>query len=322
MTIHTIILNYKKKDLTLACIASLKKCKRVSDLNLKILVVDNDSGDGIERAVSTTHPDVEFVQTGANIGYTGGNNAGIRYILERNEDIQTEIIQSEKTEQDYILIINNDTYFDEYFLQELASAAKRHRKAGIIAPKIYFTHDSLPGPVLDEKGEKYTRLPTEEVIWFAGGKMDWKNIIGSHRAVDQVDHGQCDLEEPIEYATGCALLIPFSVIKQVEGFDNKYFMYYEDVDLNMRIKRKGYEIWYAPKAIMWHGNAKSSGVGSPLQDYFSTRNRLLFAMKFASWRTKLALIREAFRFRKNPTKWKGIIDFFLVRFEKGTFEII
>ncbi len=321
MNIHAIILNYKKKDLTIECINSLKKCKLLSDLKLHLLIVDNDSGDGIERAVRTTYTDVEFLQTGANLGYTGGNNAGIRWLLEKNEEIQPEIVPQQKTESNYILILNNDTYFHENFLIELASAAKHHSKAGIIAPKIYFTHDSLPNPIYDQNKQEYTLKENEEVIWFAGGKFDWDNIIGSHRGVDQVDHNQFNQEEQIEYATGCALLIPFSVIKKANGFDQKYFMYYEDVDLNTRIKKLGYEIWYAPRAIMWHSNAKSSGVGSPLQDYFSTRNRLLFAFKFAKPRTKLALLRESLRFRTNPVKWKAVKDFILLKFEKGTFDI-
>lgn len=321
MKIYAIILNYKNKDITIECVSSLRKCKLLSNLELKILVVDNDSSDGIERALSTNYPDVEFLQTGANLGYTGGNNAGIRYILERTEDVQPEIVKNDDGEQNYFLILNNDTKLQDTFIIELAAAAKRHPKAGIVAPKIYFSHDSYPKTIYDEKNAEYRPTPQEEVLWYAGGIFDWENIIGKHRGVDQVDHGQWDLEEQTDYATGCALLIPFSVMKKVKGFDNNYFMYYEDVDLNTRIKKLGYQVWYAPKATMWHTNAKSSGVGSPLQDYFTTRNRLLFAMKFASLRTKFAILREAFTFRNNPTKWKGVKDFFLLRFEKGSFDI-
>jgi GT2 family glycosyltransferase len=242
-------------------------------------------------------------------------------LLEKNEDVQPEIVPGVHSQPNYFLILNNDTSFDQNFLLELAAAANRHKKAGVIAPKIYFMPDSLPKPVLDENKNGYTLRPGEQVLWFAGGLFDWDNILGSHRGVDQVDHGQYNQEEQIPYATGCALLIPFQVMKKVKGFDSKYFMYYEDVDLNMRIKKAGYEIWYAPQAVMWHSNASSSGVGSPLQDYYSTRNRILFAFKFASLRTKIAIIKEAFRFRSNQVKWKAVTDFFLARFEKGSFEI-
>ncbi|MDQ3098864.1 MAG: glycosyltransferase family 2 protein [bacterium] len=309
MIIYTIILNYKTKDETLKCIDSIEKCSMPSGYSQKIIVVDNASSDGIERAITGNHPDIQFIQTGANLGYTGGNNAGIRWVMESGEH------------ESLILIVNNDTYFSQNFLPEMIGGLKKHPKAGIISPKIYFTKNSWPTPVLDKDKKEISPKTTDEIIWYAGGIFDWDNIIGGGRGVDQVDQGQFDREEQIEVATGCAMLIPFSVIKKIKGFDNKYFMYYEDVDLSVRIKRLGYELWYVPKAIMWHENAGSSGVGSPLQEYFQMRNRLLFAFKYAKPRTKLAVLREGIRMRNNPPRWKGVKDFLGFHFGKGTFEI-
>lgn len=151
--------------------------------------------------------------------------------------------------------------------------------------------------------------------------MDWNNIIGSHRGVDQIDEGQFDLDTQVDYASGCCLLMPLPIIRKISGFDEKYFLYYEDVDLNVRIKKAGYEIWYIPKAKMWHENAHSTGMGSPLQIYFSTRNRLLLGFKYASARTKIALIKEALTFRNDSVRWQAVKDFFTLKFGKGTFQI-
>jgi GT2 family glycosyltransferase len=319
MTLYAIILNYKTKDETLACIASLKACTIPYDTKLQLIVVDNASGDGIERAVSAQHHDVEFIQTGANIGYTGGNNAGIREVLKKYTDTP------EAAKHDHILILNNDTIADKNFIVELVNGTKRHAKAGIISPKIYFTKNSWPQKILDKNKALIARdrvEPHAEIIWFAGAHLDWDNILGSTRGVDEIDQGQYNQESQIEVTTGCCVLIPVEVMQKLHGFDDKYFMYYEDIDLSVRVKKLGYEIWYIPKAIIWHENAHSSGVGSPLQDYYITRNRLLFGFKYARLRTKLALVKEALSFYKDKNRvarWHGVKDFFTLKFGKGTF---
>ncbi len=309
MRIYTIILNYKNKDITLRCVDSIRECTTLAGVSLKIIVVDNASGDGIERAVSANYPDIQFIQTGANIGYTGGNNIGLRWVMDNAEP------------DGYVLIVNPDTYFAESFITEMVNGIKKHPNAGIISPKIYFTHTSWPKVIRNKEHLPCKVKPGQEVLWYAGGAFDWDNIIGGGRGVDEIDEGQYDKEEQIPVATGCAMLIPLPVLKKLKGFDNKYFMYYEDVDLSVRVKKLGYELWYMPKAVMWHHNSSSSGVGSPLHEYFQMRNRLLFAFKFAKPRTKFAVLREGLRMRNNPARWKGVKDFLGFHFGKGTFEI-
>jgi len=110
--------------------------------------------------------------------------------------------------------------------------------------------------------------------------------------------------------------------KNEAGFDERFFMYYEDDDLSMRAKKADFEIWYVPKAKIWHESAGSSGPGSDLHDYFLTRNRMLFGMRYASWRTKFALVRESFRFLLKGREWqrKGVRDYYLGRLGKGSWE--
>ena len=78
---------------------------------------------------------------------------------------------------------------------------------------------------------------------------------------------------------------------------------------------------YIPKALVFHSNASSTGLGSSLQDYFITRNRMLFASKFLSLRTQFALIREGFRNFGNSSRRLALIDYILGRFGKGSFLI-
>ena len=314
MTVFALILNYKTKEETLSCIDSIKKCNLQDSVTLKIVIIDNASNDGIERALSKVHPDVIFLQTGSNLGYTGGNNVGIQWVLETNHD---EL--AKKKDETLVLILNNDTTFHQQFIVELIRGYKRHPKAGIISPKIYFDPNSLPKKIYNKNREEISKYDNTKIIWSAGGKIDWNNIYGSTRGVDECDQGQYDEETQIEFASGTALLMPLNVLKQIKSFDNNYFMYYEDVDLSLKVKKNGYQIWYIPKAIMWHKNATSSGMASPLQDYFITRNRLYFGMKHASLRAKFALLREALRFRADAHKWHGVKDFFTLQWGKGTF---
>ena len=99
------------------------------------------------------------------------------------------------------------------------------------------------------------------------------------------------------------------VKKEVFGktglLDGKYFLYYEDADFCIRTKLKGYKIFYQPKAILWHKNAAATGgSGSALQDYYITRNRLIFGFKYANLKIKLALFKESLRILKNGREWQ------------------
>ena len=99
-------------------------------------------------------------------------------------------------------------------------------------------------------------------------------------------------------------------------------MYFEDTDLSQRLKLAGKKIVYDPSGVIWHKVAQSSGIGSNLNDYFTTRNRMLFGMKYASFRTKIALLRESVRLLISGRKYQkqGIKDFYLGRFGKGSWK--
>lgn len=317
MTIFSIILNYKNKDETLSCVQSLKACHLPDTVTLKIIVVDNASNDGIERALSQDHPDTIFLQTGANLGYTGGNNVGLRWVLDTTKEYDPK-----KSQETYILIINNDTTFDPHFIDELVKAAHRHPNAGILSPKIYFDPASLPKQILNKNREPIDpsakSYKPSAILWYAGGNFDQANMLGNHTGVDELDEGQHNTEREITFASGCALFIPLPVLRQVKEFDNNLFMYFEDADLSFRIKSLGKEIWYIPQAKMWHKNAASAGLASPLQEYFTSRNRLYLAFKYRRFRTLFALIREAIRNRHLTHRWQGFRDFFLLQWGKGT----
>lgn len=299
--VAVIILNFNGKKDTIECLQSLQK----STIPVSIIVVDNGSRE--EFKVESSKLKVErlmIIRNKENLGFSGGNNVGIQYALENNFE--------------YVVILNNDTIVDKNLIKNLFAAVKSDEKVGIVVPKVYF-----------EKGYEFhkTRYKTGDlgkVVWYAGGIMDWNNVVGKHRGVDEVDSGQFEKVEETDFATGNCMLIPSRIFKKVGILDERYFLYYEDNDFSMRVKRAGYKIMYSPLAKLWHKNAASAGgSGSALQDYYISRNRLLFGMTYAPLRSKFALLREALNLFVSGRSWqrRGVLDFFLGKFGKGSFKI-
>jgi len=217
---------------------------------------------------------------------------------------------------DYVMILNSDTIVDPNIIERLLSALESDERIGAVAPKIYFAKGHEFHKV------RYKQAELGKVFWFAGGYMDWDNVKSVHRGVDEVDNGQYDKVEKIDFASGCCVMFKRKTLEKVGLFDEKYFLYFEDADLSQRIQRAGYALYFAPEAVVWHFNAASSGgAGNNLQDYFITRNRMLFGMIYAPLRAKLALIRESSRLllAGRPYQKKAIKDFYLARFGKGTY---
>lgn len=271
----TVILNYKVKDLTLKCVASVSAS---SYSNLEIIVVDNNSEDGLGKEITG----VGFIQNQENLGFTGGNNIGIRQALKKGAD--------------YIFVLNPDTVVKKDSIEKLVSGLEQ-TNAGIAGPKIYFDNS--------------------ETIWYAGGKFDLLNVLGSHRGVNEKDRGQYEKIEETDYVSGAAMMIKREVLEKVGLFDENFFLYYEDSDLCFRAKIAGFKIMYLPTAIVYHRNAQSTGLGSPLQDYYITRNRMLFASKFLPFRTRFALFREGVSHIDIPARRKALFDFLIGRLGKG-----
>lgn len=302
--IFVSLINFNGKKNTLACLDSLRDIKK-DNFKLTILVIDNASEEKFDlRSGSIGDIPLVIIRNEKNLGFSGGHNVGIKYCLENGAD--------------YVLILNNDTYVDKSFLEELLKVARSDEKIGILAPKIYFA------PGFEFHKERYSKKELGKVFWYAGGVMDWSNVIGRHRGVDNIDKGQFDKTEETELATGCCMLIKKEIFEKAGMFDDKYFLYYEDADLSIRAKEKSFKIVYVPKSVIWHKNASSAGgSGSKLQDYYITRNRLLFGMRYAPIRAKIALLKESLKVLLTGRYWqkRGVLDFYLGKLGRGSYKI-
>lgn len=304
MKIFIVILNWNQPKLTIECVESLQKLKTKKGQQIEIDIIDNGSSDNsmeLFHKVRTGKNRVITIETKNNLGFAGGNNFGIKYALDHFAD--------------YVMIINNDTVVDLNLLIELLKPME-DPKVAITSPKIYFAKG------YEFQKSKYKKNELGKVIWYAGGKIDWKNVYGVNLGVDEVDKGQFNESKEIDFSTGACFLASSKALKEIGLFNEKYFMYMEDMELSIRCKAKGFSVVYVPKARVYHKVAGSSGIGSALNDYFISRNRLLFGFKYASLRTKFALLRESVKLFIFGRHWQavGIRDYFLRKFGKGSWE--
>ncbi len=276
--VAVVVLNYKVRDLSLTCISSVLASDYPS---LGVIAIDNNSEDGFEEEIKK-FKNVIFIQTMDNLGYSGGNNIGIKKALLDGAD--------------YVFVLNPDTVILKDTISKLISGIEEN-SADIVGPKIYFK-DS-------------------QKIWYAGGRFDLNNVLGAHIGVDEEDRGQFNQTIETDYVTGAAMMISAQVFNKIGFFDERFFLYYEDSDFCFRARQAGFKIMYTPQAVVYHANAKSTGLGSPLQDYYITRNRMLFASKHLSLRTRFALFREALRNITIGVRAKALVDYVLGRFGKG-----
>lgn len=304
MKIAIVILNWNGKENSLYCLKSIEKLQ-MSNVKCQIYVVDNGSSDGSVEALRRTKiPKLEFqlIENKKNLGYSGGNNVGIKRAL--------------KGGAEYVVILNNDTILDKNLIAGLLKTFEDHQNAGIVSPKIYFAKG------FEFHKDRYKKNELGKVVWYAGGEIDWDNVLASHRGVDEVDRGQYDKVTKTDYASGACMMVDSKVFKKIGIFDDDYFLYWEDADLSTRAKGAGFKVLYTPEAHLWHKNAGSSRVGGHLHDYYLTRNRLLFGRKFANLQARFALVRESLKFiiAGRPWQRRAVLDYYFGNLRRGSFK--
>ena len=237
--VSIIILNWNGLKYTIKCLESLRK---ITYPNYEVIIIDNGSSGNDPDVLEERYKDyIRVIRNKENLGFAGGNNVGIRRVLEEGKS-------------SYVLLLNNDTTVEPNFLDELIKTGKEDEKTGVVGGKIHYY----------DKPDK---------IWYGGGRI---NLLTSRTPHEVEDFFEV---KSVNFITGCLMLIKTKVFKEVGLLNEDYFLTVEDWDFSYRVKEK-YNIKITPHAIIYHKvSVSTGGEKSPFNMYYCHRNRWIFINK-------------------------------------------
>ncbi len=268
--------------------ATLDALRSTTHPNFEMVVVDNASTDG---SAATVPDPVDLVELAENRGYASALNSVLRAELHGAED-------ASDAADDYFLLLNNDILVEPETVSRLLELA-REKGPGVYGPKVLL--QDTPG-----------RL---DAAW---GRITWSHVLSSFRGNGSRDRARFDRVRRVQLLLGCALLVHRRVFQDVGFFDERFFMYHEEVDFLFRVERRGYPSYYCPAARVHHRRAHSTR-DNPLQRVFWVRrNTVLFLRKhrvgawaWGCWGKTLVLSLVwnivLFRWQRVAAIWRGVV---------------
>lgn len=241
-----VVLNFNGRELTLQTVESLL---RSGYSGLELVVVDNGSTDGSDAAVAERFPSVRRLRTEVNLGISGGLNLGLEVGLREGHD--------------YLMPMNNDLEVDTGMVGELVRLAEATPRAGCVGPKCYYYF-----------GDRNR-------IWSAGGELRFREAVTRERGMGRLDRGQYDRDERVGYVNGACMLIRRQALLDAGLWDPVYHVSVEDADFCERVKRAGWECWYAHRARLWHMVSPTTGGYTAGRTFRTGRSTAIFVRRWA-----------------------------------------
>ena len=225
MDISIIIVNWNTKKLLEDCLASIFKF--TMGIVYEVIVVDNGSTDGSPAMVKNKYPQTKLIPNKDNLGFTKANNQGIKIAKGK-----------------YVLLLNSDTYLMENSFQKLVQKANQISNLGALGPLLL-----SPDREIQQSVGFFPHLP--QIFWWMSFIDDLPG--GAILKPYHVDHDSFyKKDQEIDWVTAAAILVPIDVIQKVGVFDEKIFMYGEEVEWCFRIKKAGYSVHFSPVAKLIH----------------------------------------------------------------------
>jgi GT2 family glycosyltransferase len=217
--ISIIIVNWNGAQHLPVCLNALRA---QTYRHFEIIIADNASHDESLALLARDYPEVKVVALSKNLGFTGGNNAGIC-----------------AAQGEFIVLLNNDTEADPHWLEEISAAFERHPEAGMVASKM--------------------KLFDRRDTFHAAGDFYRLDGMPGNRGVWEIDRGQYDREEYVFSACGGSAAYRRSMLDQIGLLDEDFFYSCEDIDLAWRAQLAGWKCVYAPKALVYHKLSATGG---------------------------------------------------------------
>jgi GT2 family glycosyltransferase/glycosyltransferase involved in cell wall biosynthesis len=234
--VSVVLVNFRGADDTIECVKGLRELDWPADL-LEIVVVENGSGDDSLEKLRALGDDIVLIDSGANLGFTGGCNLGVS-----------------KSTGEFVAFLNNDAKPHTGWIRAAIDTFSTGRDIGAVASK-----------VLDWDGKD---------VDFVDGAITWYGMGYKPHAGEQ-DRGSWDTEKDVLFGTGAAMFIRAEVFELLEGFDDDYFMFYDDVDLGWRLNLAGYRFRFQPASLAYHKHhASMNKFGNFREEYLLERNAL------------------------------------------------
>ena len=245
--VSIISVNFNEPEETIEFLDSLQQ----SDYpNIEIIIVDNGSKKKIDSSLESKYPNVTCIFSEKNLGFAGGNNLGI------------EVANGE-----YLFFLNNDTLVPADTVSTMVAYMETHQQVGVTSPKILFMDNRI----------QYAGATDINFLTGRGSKIG--NL--------EEDNGQYDKTYRTNLGHGAAMMVRRSVVEEVGPMPSIYFLYYEEHDWTLHIKRKNHEVHYVGTAHIHHKESVSTGKASPLKTYYLNRNRLLFLRRNSAGITRI-----------------------------------
>ncbi len=268
--VGVVVLDWNGGALTLRCLESVYASRSVVP---EVVLVDNASRAPVLDAAKQQFPALTTIRNPTNLGYAGGNNIGIRHLLERGVEA--------------VLVLNNDAQLAPEALATMLAAA---REAGEIA--------AVGGLILEP------RMPGQrDRIWMAWGRVTWRQSLVGLPGRGEPDGPRWRGRRDAEWVSGAALLLTRRGLERVGLFDEEFFAYLEEVDWCARARAAGLRVVWAGDAVVEHRGEASSGGGSYIsrKQYLVARNAVLFARRHGSLGQRLRFF--TFFFGSLPLQW-------------------
>lgn len=240
--VAVIIVNYRSAALTLRALASVAQERARSALKISAIVVENDSGDeaSLREGIEAHYADfAELVVSETNGGYGAGNNLGLKVACERHPSVR------------FFHFLNPDTEARPGAISALVDFLEHHPRAGVAGST--FEHaDGTPWPVAFRFPSPLSELEGGACVGVLSRILERYKV--------PLDLGAEAAE--VDWLSGASMMFRREVLERVGGFDEAFFLYFEETDLCLRAKKAGYECWYVPTSRVMHVRGQSTGVTS------------------------------------------------------------
>lgn len=250
--VSVIIVNYNTRQLTLDCLKSVYA--RTTDVPLEVVVVDNASSDDSVPAIRMTFPEVTVIENKTNIGFGPANNTGLR-----------------ASTAPYVFLLNSDTILENNVIRHFVDHLERPENARVAC---------CGGQLLNADGSpqaSFGHFPSIAQVWFDQLEMRrlFRRYYATHLAV--AVNGPLPSLPNVPYLSGADMFIRKKALEAVGGFDEHYFLYFEETDLCFRFQKAGWGCHFVPEARITHLFGQSSkGQSSSRMRFFKTSELLFF----------------------------------------------